>query len=134
MLPKPNDFPTLLAQKAAIARIPSSVAFYLDLPLLGKLVSPIGEPPAVPEVPIHKDGQLHETKYKVRSAGKVAGMAFPFEVTLGETAGDQEFRPGVFASNSRHHTRTSLGGHDVAPVLSRSSFDCRDGLPSDPIA
>ena len=129
MLPKPDDFPSMLPQEPAIARIPLTVAVNLRFPLLGKLVSPFREPPTVPKVSVNEDRQLHKAEHKIRSAGKIAGVALPFETTRGKCARDQKFWSRISAANPRHYPRTGLRGHDVAPMLPRPSFDCRDDLP-----
>src|SRR5438309_845059 len=112
MLPKPDNGPTLLAQQPAVSRIPSAVALDFGFPFLGKLVSPFGKPPAVPEVTINEDRDLHEAEYEIRTAWKVAGVALPFEAPCGQSTRDQEFRVSIPAANPCHHPRTGFRGHD----------------------
>jgi hypothetical protein len=130
VLPEPHDFPALLAQQAAVLRIPSAVGFNLCFPLLGELVPPFGVLPTVPEVAVNEDRQLHETEYEVRTTGEISGMALPYEPPCREPAGNQEFWAGVLPPNPGHHPRARLWRHDITPMLSRTLLGRRDGLSS----
>jgi hypothetical protein len=83
----------------------------------------------MPEVAVNEDRQLLGAEHEIRTAWKITGVALPYKAPCGESAGDQKFWSSIPAANPRHYARTGLRRHDVAPMLPRASFDCRDDLP-----
>jgi hypothetical protein len=119
MLPKPDDFPSLLAQQTEIARIPLSVAGNFSFPNGRQFVPPLLETPTVPEVTVNEDRELDFPKNEIGTTGQISGMGFEGQAKSGERSRYGQFRTRITTANSRHDAAPRLGRHDIAAVPAR---------------
>lgn len=106
MLPNPDDLPTQLAKGRPVPNVAADIGGDLRLPSFRKLVPPVGEPVAVPEVTIDKDRDLHLTEDEIWSARKFTNMALPSKPHLLEFLGEQQLGAGISAPDPRHDGTT----------------------------
>lgn len=99
-----------------VAAIPKHVSLDLEFPLLGELVAPLPEPPAMPEPAVDEDREPRRPEDDVGAARQVLAVRLKLQASFQESGGDRSLWSGIAATNAGHHRAARFLRHDVAPM------------------
>src|SRR5260221_187814 len=112
MLPDADDFPAIRPQAAEVALIAVAVGAEVVAPELRKFMFPRGQPPTVPKISVHEDGELFLWENDVGTAGQGADVATEFQPFGAKLPLHQFFQRAVLQFHALHGA-SALGGREV---------------------
>jgi len=105
-----------------IAQVALTVGPDLRLPFLRELVPPNREAPSVPEVAVHKHGDLLGTKHEVGTSWQLSDMALPTKPQAAQCGRDRKLGACSLPFNLGHQRAALFGRHDVPDMTPRPTL------------
>lgn len=113
MLPDSNYFPTIRSQSTEVALVAGAIGAEFVAPESGELVFPSGQPPTVPKIAVHENGDTFSRKDDVRTAGQIANVTAEAKSFCSKFSLHQLFQRAVLQFHALHCAHALLGSQVV---------------------